>query len=102
MRPESLCPLLLLFDYRGMALAQLLKTPFMFLKSLGVTDWVFRPKGLLPEVFMQRVIFRELCGMELDLTSILSVLSLPWRNSPYVEPDVRLESFLHKNSAGRE
>ena len=27
-------------------------------------------------MFMQRTIFRELCGMELGLTSILSVLSL--------------------------
>lgn len=40
--------------------------------------------------------------MELGLTSILSVLSLPWRNSPYVEPDVRQKYFLHVNNAGRE
>lgn len=74
----------------------------MFLKSLGAIEWVFRPKRLLPEVFMQRIIFRELCGMELGLTSILSVLSLPWRNSPYVEPDVRQNYFLHVSNAGRE
>lgn len=40
--------------------------------------------------------------MELGLTSILSVLFLPWRNSPYVEPDVRQKYFLHVNNAGRE
>jgi len=85
-----------------MALVKFFKTWFMFLKSLGATEWVFRPKRLLPGVFMQRIIFRELCGMELGLTSILSVLSLPWRNSPYVETDVRLKSFLHINNAGRE
>lgn len=52
-------------------------------------------------MFMQRTIFRELCGMELGLTSILSVLSLPWRNSPYVETDVRRKSFLHINNPER-
>lgn len=74
----------------------------MFLKSLGATEWVFGPKRLLPGVFMQRIIFREFFGVELGLTSILSVLSLPWRNNPYVEPDVRLKSFLHINNAVRE
>lgn len=83
-------------------LQNLKKKVFMFSKSLGATEWRFRPKRLLPEVFMQRVIFRAFCGMELDLTSILSMLSLPWRNSPYAEPDVRLESSLHKNNAGRK
>lgn len=65
-------------------------------------------KRLLPEVFMQRTIFRELCGMELGLTSVLSVLSLPWRNNPYGKTDVRLKASLHinktergENSAGR-
>lgn len=88
-------PLLLLLDYRGKALAKLLKTHFTFLKSLGgfYISECFRPKSLLPEVFMQRVIFRELCGMELDLMPILSVFSLPWRNSLSVVPDVRLKSF---------
>lgn len=66
----------------------------MFLKSLGATEWVFRPKRLLPEVFMQRVIFRELCGMELGLTSILSVRALPWRNNPYVEARCETEVFV--------
>lgn len=58
-------------------------------------------KRLLPEVFMQRTIFRELCGMELGLTSILSVLSLPWRNSPYGKTDVRLKASLHINKTER-
>jgi hypothetical protein len=70
--------------------------------SVWEREWVFRQKRLLPEVFMQRTIFRELCGMELGLTSMPSVLSVPWRNSPYVETDVRLKSFLHINNAGRE
>lgn len=59
-------------------------------------------KRPLPEVFMQRTIFRELCGMELGLTSILSVLSLPRRNSPYGKTDVRLKSSLHRNKTERE
>ena len=40
--------------------------------------------------------------MELGLTSALSVLSLPWRNSPYGKTDVRLKSSLHINKAERE
>lgn len=79
--------LLLLLDYRGMALAKLLKTHFTPLKLLGGFYMV------VPEVFMQRVIFRELCGMELNLTSVLNVLSLPRRNSLSVLPGVRLKSF---------
>lgn len=59
-------------------------------------------KRLLPEVFMQSTIFRELCGMELGLTSILSVLSLPWRNSPYGKTDMRLKCSLHINKTERE
>lgn len=97
----SLHLLLVLFDYRGIALTKLLKLVSMFLDSLGATEWVFRPKRLLPEVFMQRIIFRELCRMELGLTSILSELFLPWRNSPYVETDVRRKYFLHINNAGK-
>lgn len=69
----------------------------------GSAEWVCRQKKrLLPEVFMQRTIFRELCGMELGLTSALSVLSLPWRNRPYGKTDVRLKSSLRINKAERE
>lgn len=73
----------------------------MFLKSLGATEWVFRPKRLLPGVFMQRIIFRELCGMELGLTSILCAFS-PLEEQPYAETDVRLEGFFTYKYAERE
>lgn len=94
--------LLVLFGYRGMVIAKLLKTTFMFLKSLEAAEWMFRLKRLFSEYLCKGSFLESSVAWNgSDMNSQCALF--PLQEQPTCRDRCETEVFfLHLNNAGRE